>query len=771
MRNLKLQLIFGLVIVCYGTSVALACAFVFPWQLLDNREETLDKMPAEEHSFAWAEAHVFPSPKDKLIAVETEDSDEPEAVTHAEVTGLSSDQAEVVREMRAQTTGDSAFDRGALLPASVRLYTAGAVDFHKGDSAQAIRRFKAILDLPASERRDREVWAAYMLGRLYVRKGEIGEASKSFALTRELANNGAPDPLGLGVASFGEEARLHLKRAQALQKAEPMSSKQRRENDHEIVAAVRLYAEQAAHGSTIGIDSLRDVIDEVLGYDSDAAICDPMVQQLLVTRTLNADTWSRDNRVIPSTPQISGLVRSVQKCGSGNLIAADRLAAIAYRDGDYKLAHTLATQMTTPLAMWVQARLAMQKGDVGEAAKYYAAASKAFPSSGDASEADQRAKALLVGESGVLTLSRGEYVDALEQLYPYAATFWGDVAYIAERVLTVDELKTFVDTHKNTQFNSAVSLDNLALLPDQPTASTPGDSEKNNSPADWLPDLLARRLVRAGRYQEALKYFPRPAAEAAPFADYAEALDHANIDKSNVDRARGWYRAATLAGDFKSGNKIMGTEGPPDNYSEPALSFSGIGQMELRPDDRFVTDGERQRFEASPPKPNFRYHYLFVGVDEAIHAADLLPLRSQAFAAVLCHATSWMIDYKSCPASAAELRASPAAYASETPSMADPLALDVLWPDEDTARINFTCQLYQRYLKGGAVVPLATKFGHDCPEPDFASAVQFVQAQTIREARRHSQIVRHRWTVLLQLALVAVCLGASTWWFLRHRYV
>ena len=785
MRNLKLQLIVGLVIVCYGTSVALACAFIFPWQLLDNREETLDKMPVEEHSFAWAEAHVFPSPKDKLIPVENEDSNEPEAVTHAEVTELSSDQAEVVRQMRLETTGDSAFNRGAMLPASVRLYTAGAVDFHKGDSAKAMRRFKAILDLPASGRRDREVWAAYMLGRLYGREGEVAEASKSFALTRELANDGAPDPLGLGVASFGEEARLHLKRAQVLQKAEPMSSKQRRENDHEIVAAVRLYAEQAAHGSTIGIDSLRDVIDEVLGYDSDAAICDPVIQQLLVTRTLNADTWSRDNRIIPSTPQISGLVRSVQKCGSGNLTAADRLAAMAYRDGDFQLAHSLAIQMTTPLAMWVQARLAMQKGDVGEAAKYYAAASKAFPPSGDTSDRRPEAKALLVGESGVLTLSRGEYVDALEQLYPYAATFWGDVAYIAERVLTIDELKTFVDTHKNTQFNSAVSLDNLALLPDQPTESVPGDSENDHNPADWLPDLLARRLVRAGRYQEALKYFPRPAAEAAPpddrryrahkprgfSADYAEALDHANVDKSNVDRARGWYRAATLAGDFKSGNKIMGTEGPPDNYGEPALSFSGIGQMELRPDDRFVTDGERQRFETSPPKPNFRYHYLFVGVDEALHAADLLPPRSQAFAAVLCHATSWMIDYKSCPASAAELRASPAAYGSETPSVANPLTADVQWADGDTARINLTCQLYQRYLKEGAVVPLATDFGHDCPEPDFVSAIHFVQAQEIREARRRTQMIRHRWTVLFQLALIALCLGASTWWFLRHRYV
>jgi cellulose synthase operon protein C len=845
MRNLRRQLIAACMIASFGASVALACGVDFGWQLLDNRATTLDTMPLDSKSFAYAEAHLFPSPNDKLTAEETDYPDEgrndgiAEAVAHAEVAGLASDQADVVQQMRAEASGDSAFNKGATLPAAVRLYTAGAVDFHKGDSAKAIARFQAILDLPANERRDREVWAAYMLGRLYGSKGDIAEASKSFASTRELANNGAPDPLGLGVASFGEEARLHLKRAETLQKAKKMSPQQLREYGHEIAAAVRLYAEQAAHGSTIGIDSLGRVVDDLIGDEEAvaASICDPMVQQLLVTRTLDGDASAPNNQDTSSTSRISTLVTSLQKCGPGNITAADRLAAIAYRDGDYNLAHTLASQMTTPLAMWVQARLAMQKGDVGEAAKYYAAASKAFPSSGDTDASDDRARALLVGENGVLTLSRGEYVDALEQLYPYAATFWGDVAYIAERVLTVDELKTFVDTHKDTQFHPAVSLDSQSTPstnPDESTSSEPSDSENGSGPADQLRDLLARRLVRAGRYQEALKYFPPPAVETstplvpptmipgtgvsiirmgqpvipgnmggghgavatglfplglsqgqaiAPNApepqkapenfvvDYVQALDHANIDKSNVDRARGWYRAATLAGDFKSGNQIMGTEGPPDNYGEPIFPFVGIGRFELRADDRLVTEGERQRFKASAPKPNFRYHYRFVGADEAIRAADLLPPRSQAFAAVLCHATSWMTDGVSCPASAADLRASPAAYGSETPSIVDPLTSDVRWPNGDTARINLTCQLYQRYLKEGAVVPWATKFGHDCPEPDFASAIHFVQAQEIHEARRRTQMIHHRWSVLMKLVLVALCLGASTWWFLRHRYV
>jgi hypothetical protein len=32
-------------------------------------------------------------------------------------------------------------------------------------------------------------------------------------------------------------------------------------------------------------------------------------------------------------------------------------------------------------------------------------------------------------------------------------------------------------------------------------------------------------------------------------------------------------------------------------------------------------------------------------------------------------------------------------------------------------------------------------------------------------------MIHHRWIVLVKLALVALCLGASTWWFLRHRAV
>ncbi|NIO39120.1 MAG: hypothetical protein GTO41_02305, partial [Burkholderiales bacterium] len=47
------------------------------------------------------------------------------------------------------------------------------------------------------------------------------------------------------------------------------------------------------------------------------------------------------------------------------------------------------------------------------------------------------------GELGVVRLSRGEYAEALGLLQNQ---FWADAAYIAERILTVDELIVFVDS-------------------------------------------------------------------------------------------------------------------------------------------------------------------------------------------------------------------------------------------------------------------------------------------------------------------------------------
>ncbi|HVN63361.1 MAG TPA: hypothetical protein VMT58_01895, partial [Candidatus Binataceae bacterium] len=497
----------------------------------------------------------------------------------------------------------------------------------------------------------------------------------------------------------------------------------------------------------------------------DAALDDPVTERLLIAHTIaytESVPFSPSNN---SEPLAVGLAAAMQKRGVRQIDQADKLAALVYRTGRYDLAEYLADQASGPLAFWVRARLAMQKGNLSEAAKYYSEASKAFPPSGNQNQSGQ---ALLYGENSVLTLSRGEYIDALQQLYPLAATYWGDVAYIAERVLTVNELKDFVDTH----------------------APMPTSSASQSGAAQWLVpnsatqirNLLARRLVRDGRFQEALQYFSEPtsaigsaggdsSAQADPkkqVASYAQALHGGKTASQEVDRARGWYDAAASARRY--GMEMMGYETAPDMFVLDGEFAGGVGQSALRPDDPFVSAGERDRFAASEARPDRRYHYRYIAVDEAVHAADLLPPRSQAFAAVLCQATSWIIDGQSCPESASKLRASPL-YSPKTPISKSEAPQRQWWnaPDDAGAQQLLTCQLYQRYLRNGPAVPWAAHFGRLCPDPDFAGAAKFSQMQTERAVLRRHRIFWHRLKVMLNLALVAIVVGAGTIWFMRHR--
>ena len=287
----------------------------------------------------------------------------------------------------------------------------------------------------------------------------------------------------------------------------------------------------------------------------------------------------------------------------------------------------------------------------------YAAASRGFPKNTGLDDDNEPG---VQGKSGIVELARGEYVDALDKLYPVAPTYWGDVAHIAERVLTVDELKNFVDA-------------NAAAMPFKSAAVSAG-----LPPRARLRDLLARRLMREGRYDEALDYFYDPGTRKIAAA-YADALHEADSDWGRVDRAEALFRAASLA--RNSGIDIMGTETPPDVDAWEGDFDIGFGQAEVK--GPFTTPGERARFAASKPKPDLRFHYRYVAADEANSAADLLPPRSQAFAVVLCDASLWM---------------------AETPG--------------ENPRVH---AIYRRYLKQGAYVRWGKDFGVKCPAPDFAA--------------------------------------------------
>ena len=589
----------------------------------------------------------------------------------AERAGLSLDQIGLLRRARASANGDAAYTLLVALPQDIRLYTAAAVDFHRslqqrvqaadncgGNAAdnfvinQSIVRFNAVLALPARYSA-RATWAAYSLGRAYTYLGKFDAAAAAFQRTRRLAGQGMPDPLGLAMASYGEEGRLALCRK-------------------DYAKAAQFYLNQAAQGSQSGMNSLLAMAQLLFALpDSELRAQlrhEPVVRLLLAYAADRGGKIDADNEYgmsahdKPPLRPVRRLLQLAETAQSGRLSLSDQFALLAYNRGRYELAGRLSTG-DTPLAHWVQGKLALRAGDLEQAAQQYAMAAQAFPLT---TKTDEDAPAdRLRTESGLLDLARGEYLNAFGTLYALADKHWLDVAHVAERVLTLDELKDFVDR--------------------QVPASAPRKNWVYGNPPAQLRDLLARRLMRAGRHDEAQAYFHADEDRSfssslrarAAAARYAQTLSDASEAADDEARARALFRAATLT--RRHGLAILGYELNPDQYSE--------GGNYMLPDvsnklSRFKGAEEVARVEESGPKPDRRFHYRHVASRLATETANLLPTKSQAYAACLCWAAAWVMER-----------------------------------DFKEAR-----RLYKLYRQTGRFFIWADRFGQRCPEPDFTGA-------------------------------------------------
>lgn len=755
------------------TGVVWACGPFFPSQLLDHRAGTLKATP--QNSFAFEAQHLLVA-TDALQAHETNESDpapdpaKPDDAAKAQ--GLTPAQQQRVDALRQSDDGDKAYQDGKDLPEDLRLYVAGAVDYAGANMAcegsdnsagstdhcegpdkptmdRAVSRFEQLLALPEDQTKLRSVWAAYMLGRIHAEragtlasdgaafKRERDAAAKAFQLARTRAVAGASDTQGLAVASFGEEARLYLYNGKQQCNWAALYADS---NDcgasiapADLKHAIALYAAQAGHGSSNAVDSLSTLAANVLrDGDRAAALVDgPVSQRLLVAYALawmngdaGVDPGTGTSEPVKPNPVLVTLTAALEKQGLEHVAGADRLAALAYQIGRYDLAASLAAKAPGPLASWVEAKLALQKGDLVAAAAAYADAAKAFPNTDDPKASIEPAHtSLLIGEQGVLALARGEYVEAMGHLYDASIKAGGDgndcrygcsdaygadMSYVAERVLTVDELKTFVDAH-------------VPASP-APAKSTDKDHAYGAPPLnDNLRSLLARRLMRAARYDEAQNYLPAsddPRFGAvdlrAKARDYAKALHDADSAWTDIGKAQARYTAAVIA--RENGMELLGYEQGPDYAVFGGDLSGGVGQDQKNLAQNFVTDGERKRFADSIAKPERRFHYRYIAADDAVAAADLLPPRSQAFAAVLCKAAGWMRD-------------GPPDYDDNFQGYGEPKPTQV---PETARRVN---AYYQRYVKQGAYVEWADNFGSDCEEPDFGRARALLRHQRILKAR------------------------------------
>ena len=650
---------------------ALACGPDFPLRLLDNRSQSLAELPEGNFRFEISRlGQAIAGLKVVNDALHSGDAAEyAEQRDYAEQADLTAPQQELVKRLRGLTDAHEVLAQGASLPSELVLYLAGAVAFSAGDHGLAAEYFRKVLALPAEQRRLRSTWAAYSLGRaLFAQSTEtnaspdlLAQARKAFEQARQLSIDGFSDPLELGVASLGEEARVA-----------------RTAGDWN--SAIELYATQNRHGSGVGYTSLKLLVADLTAMPE--AQLTPLlegkpVQQLITASLISRLGWSFGDQ----PPAEQKLIKLLQASTRGSLDNADRLAAMNYQQGDYASARAFLEHAGDGgLAWWLRAKLAMRDGDRSAAAAAYAKAARAFPqeeSWGERRTPDWAFETLepkcrVEGESAILALQRGDYLQAFDQLYRSKDIYWFDAATVAERVLTVDELKQYVDTQVPAPpALSQQDRDNYVPLP----------------VAAKLRNLLGRRLLREERYNDAVAYFDSETLQQKA-KWYGELRHDAESKWWPSKRAFAYFNAATMA--RFHGMDLLGYEMDPDyatfggNYSLESVELK-VGPL--------VADEEVKRQQASAAQPDLRYHYRYVANDLASRAADHLPHTSQAFAAVLCAATGW------------------------NPGQAEKSAF------------------YTRYVKEGPYVDWAVFFGEQCPYPDFQNADKRYVTQALSPVR------------------------------------
>ncbi len=528
------------------------------------------------------------------------------------------------------------------LPAEFADYFHGMVNYRQGDKVEAEEAWQALLQRPDAERRYRTVWATYMLGRNA--EEDSDEAIAYFQKVRVLAKSGFHDSLGLAEASIGWEARVYWKQGN-------------------FERAIELYLEQYAAGDPSATESLRMVARQALIQDDTVLL--NLARHPLTQRVMTAYVISTlENSISAQTDTENHWLNAVERAQVQDLASAERLALAAYQSGNIKLTERWLKRASanSPTAQWVKAKLLLRAGKLDEAAGLLARTTKFFPIDIGTNEPTRLEEVLhgeewisagqqALGELGVLRLARREYAQSLDALL--RAGFWMDAAYVAERVLTVDELKSYVDAKWPTIIVAEVKTNETAVI-------SPYYLQGNRTSPEFISrnirNLLARRLTRLSRGAEANQYFP---PEMQPlFQQLTEVLPQCYDEaRSATDRAHSFWQAAQMV--RTDGMELLGTEVEPDwsvvegNYDlgdtlQERQNLSPINTKSESPNEENKTNfvlpsaDEVKRAQEHSADPEIRFHYRYIAADLAWHAAALLPNNSDETALILCRAGSWI---------------------------------------------------------------------------------------------------------------------------------
>jgi hypothetical protein len=515
------------------------------------------------------------------------------------------------------------------LPGEFADYFRGAIAWsnpNASDKSAARTEWEHLLNRTPEERHYKSTWAAYMLGRSWEAE-DPRKAREYYQQVRALAAQGFADTSGLAAASIGWEARLALK-------------------ENKFDTALDLYLQQYVAGSAGAAESLMFSVAKIVDIGPKAMA--PLVQNPQARRLITAYLISRhpyDDDAAGVRESAKAWLEIVEQANIKDVESAEEFALAAYQADDMDAAIRWVNRAgNSPTAQWLTAKLLLRAGKVERATQILSQVVNSFPAAFSTNDATSLGDSLFIvnrgegervapgryilGELGALRLSRREYVQALDLLL--RGDFTTDADYVADRVLTTDELKSYVD----------------ASWP-----AIPPSSDKSKSEAEiqievttaHIRHLLARRLTRESHGLEARPYFPEewlPAYERL----MAALNDGWNESLPGEQRAASLRAAAYIA--RTNGMELMATEADPDWHSSDG-EFGWRFQFNYRCTNEestvvAVSAEELKRDDESKPEPDKRFHYRYQAATLAWEAAKFMPNNSDDTARLLCDAGSWL---------------------------------------------------------------------------------------------------------------------------------
>jgi hypothetical protein len=585
---------------------------------------------------------------------------------------------EVARKFIAQTNDKTTGKLPEEFDSEFSDYHRGAFAYRLGKEhwEEARKAWEALLQRPAEQRHYRTVWATFMLGKLAMKSGSP-DAVKWFRQTRDLAKEGFADSLGMAADSYGWEGRSEWKQNHP-EKAAPLFLTQLALGDESAIVSLKALIpdrepvpEQLNYGPewderrAWNEQQKRDAEQKALAGLRAAA------KDLLLRRLVTAHILATES-VIPLFGEEETSDAHVNRCARwlsiiketklGSVEGAEYLGWLSYINGDYKgAAHWLdLAKGDSAVACWLRAKLQLRAGKLQEAQKSMTQAWHSirpissytgwkgvpeefqvqdFSYTSGRDEPSWSFEEAASGDLAGLRLVRADFVAAMDALLK--GGLWNDAAFVAERVLTANELKRYVDQ--------------------QPATATPAPNDWEGDSAASLRYLLGRRLVREHRFKEAAHYLKPPYDKV--LEKYTKALaDGENRKLSKLERAHAWFAAAWLA--RHDGMELMGTETAPDVFStEGEFEITDLAQQRESGKYRVVqyeNDGqektitrplalkpsrqELRRLAKNEIKPDVRYHYRVIAGALAIRAVQFLPDNSEELADVVNTAGLWVKD-------------------------------------------------------------------------------------------------------------------------------